>query len=75
MEKMKSMYVQHTTLTEISHKVLINVMSRLEKLEERIFNLEILLTSKDENEKEQIRIALESNEQAFKDKISAGVVK
>ena len=69
------MYVQQISLSEISHKVLITVMAQLEKLEERIFNIEILLSSKDKNEKEQILFALEANEQAFKDKISAGVEK
>ena len=65
----KSMLVQNVNLSEIVHKVMLGFSPHLERLEERLLNIEILLTSKNEIEKEQIKIILEESIETFKEKI------
>ena len=71
----KSLVVEQTTLSEIVHKVMLGFSPHLERLEERLLNIEILLTSEKESEKEQIKILLEESIKTFKEKIQLRSIK
>lgn len=66
----KSMVVEKTTLSEITHKIRLELTPYLERIEERMRTLEIFLTTKDPIEKEQIQIMLEEQINEFKEKIN-----
>lgn len=68
-KKRQAMIAEKVTLTELVHKVTLGIMPYLEELRERIMNLEILLTTKDKIEEEQMKILIESNLKIIKERM------
>ena len=74
-KKVKGMVAEKVTLSEISHKVALALSEKLERLEERIINLELLATSENDNEIEEIKLVTEAGLDAFRESVSQKVVK